>query len=1144
MLSRRCRLIVAAAVTALWALGVCPEMSAAKQAPPIRAGEPSARRKSASGEERKKARRARARKPRTRTRAKLTPEKRLEVRLKAFSPAAMRRAIADMSTSFPARYTRGEQHLRRLGELERRLPEVLAGVAKGDAAAIRSGGDILAFQAEVLLANPLLDFDKLLLVRRRGDPSRSLPANWQGNCVLKRDGFDNEIAVLSPVGPEGKLTGVYGPANGSFVGDVDLHWDAGKMLFSQVGGNGKWQVHEVGIDGAGLREVTRGEIAEFDNYDAVYLPDERIIFSSSSVCQGVPCVSGKTAVVNLFRMDADGGNVRQLCFDQDHNWHPSVMSDGSVLYTRWEYTDTPHYFTRLLFRMNPDGTSQMEYYGSNSFWPNSIFYARQIPGHPTKVVAVISGHHGDRRVGELVVFDNAKGRREADGVVQRIPGYGKEVEPVIKDRLVAGVYPRFLMPYPLSERYFLVSAQLAAGMPWGIYLVDVFDNMTLIKEMPGHSLLEPLPLRKTRRPPVIPDRVDTDRKDAVVYLMDVYRGSGLKGVPRGTVRKLRIFEYHYAYNFIGGHIRIGVEGGWDVKRIFGTVPVEPDGSAVFRVPANTPLAVQPLDEKGQALQIMRSWFTAMPGEMLSCVGCHERQSDAPQVSRVLATGRPPSEITPWRGPVRGFSFRRDVQPALDRHCVGCHDGRSSDRPNFAAAGQFEIATSAKRKSGFTRSYLALHPYVRRPGPESDYHLPAQSEYRANTSELIQMLRKGHHNVRLDEEAWDRLITWIDLNVPDHGTWSEQMGGRPVGQYHDLRLRMRKAYANISDDPEAIPHTRPTPVKFLPPRPMPRLDRSVPEVPGWPFGPEEARRRQAGALRGASGQAGARTARSIDIGDGLKLQLVLVPAGEFVMGSPEGCLDELPPCRVRIDRAFWIGRTEVTNRQYSLFDPSHDSRYIDQQWKDHTTPGYPANGPDQPVIRISWEEAMAFCRWLGARTGLAFTLPTEAQWEYAARAGTSTAFSFGQVSADFSAFANVADASIRLLAVRGVNPKPVKNAPPTMDFVPRDDRFNDGQKIVCDVGRYRPNAWGLHDVHGNVAEWTLSAYRRYPYASDGRDDPASAGERVVRGGSWRDRPKRCRSAFRLHYPKWQKVFNVGFRVACPAGAGKAIVSRTR
>ena len=1035
------------------------------------------------------------------------------------TPQSLRRAIEHLAATFGPRYPKGASYLKRLASVEKQM--------QADKDAGRAAFE--ALQREALLANPLLDFDKLLLVRRAGNVTKSLPANWQGNCMLARSGFDNEIAVLSPLRPDGKLTTLHKPTNGSFVGDVDLHWDGRRMLFSQIGRNGKWQVCEIGVDGKGLREVTRDEIAEFDNYDAAYLPDDRVVFASSAVCHGVPCVGGKTPVSNLYRMGADGGSVRQLCFDQDHNWHPSVMHDGSVLFTRWEYTDTPHYFTRLLFRMNPDGTGQFEYYGSNSFWPNSIFYARQIPGHPTRVVAVVSGHHGDRRMGELVIFDTAKGRQEADGVVQRIPGYGKRVEPVIKDRLVGGVYPRFLTPYPLSGEYFLVSAQLSPRMDWGIYLVDVFDNLTRIHDVPRESLLEPIPLRPRPRPPVIPDRVDLRRKDALVYLLDVYQGPGLRGVPRGTVKKLRVFEYHYAYNHTGGHIHVGVEGPWDVKRILGTVGVEPDGSAVFRVPANTPLAIQPLDADGEALQVMRSWFTAMPGEMLSCVGCHERQSDCPPLAQARALRRKPSEIAPWHGRLRGFSFAREVQPVLDRFCVGCHDGTRKDRPDFSNATAADATTTMRRqKFKFTRSYMALHPYVRRPGPESDYHLLAPCEYRANTSELVQMLRKGHHGVRLDAEAWDRLITWIDLNVPDHGTWAEQRGGQPVGASHEARLRMRRLYANIADDPEAVPAPRQR-AKFVAPRAPRQPDGSAPAVAGWPFGPDEAKRRQAAA--------GAATSRTLDLGDGVTMDLVLVPAGEFVLGDPTGEADELPRAKVAIDRPFWIGRTEVTNRQYRRFDPRHDSRYLDQQWKDHTTPGYPANEPNQPVIRVSWDEATAFCRWLAERSGQAVALPTEAEWEYAARAGTDTPLPWGTTDADFSPWANVADASIQLLAVRGVNPKPLKNAPPTMDFVPREARFNDAQRIVCDVGTYRPNAWGLLDMHGNVAEWTRSAYRPYPYRDDGRNAPTAAGDRVVRGGSWRDRPKRCRSAFRLNYPKWQKVFNVGFRVVVPAGPGR-------
>ncbi|MCP3860954.1 MAG: formylglycine-generating enzyme family protein, partial [Phycisphaeraceae bacterium] len=211
-----------------------------------------------------------------------------------------------------------------------------------------------------------------------------------------------------------------------------------------------------------------------------------------------------------------------------------------------------------------------------------------------------------------------------------------------------------------------------------IYLVDVFDNVLLLHEAPGFALLEPTPLLARTRPPVIPDKIDPTRDDATVYLSDVYRGPGLAGVPRGTVKALRVYEFHYGYNKMGGHKNVGIEGPWDGHRILGTVPVYEDGSASFTMPANTPVAVQPLDAEGKALQVMRSWFTAMPGEVLSCAGCHESRNSGPPVAPTLAARRAPAGIEPWYGPARGFSFRREVQPVLDRRCVGCHDGQGRE----------------------------------------------------------------------------------------------------------------------------------------------------------------------------------------------------------------------------------------------------------------------------------------------------------------------------------------------------------------------------------------------------------------------------------------------------------------------------------
>jgi len=1043
---------------------------------------------------------------------------------------ALRLAITDLRDTFGAKYPEAAEYLAGLEALEKAYEE--AGEA-GDKAAGAAPSERLkaladefaALQREALLANPLLDFDKLILVKR-GAGNLGLLNNWKGNSSLKPTGYDNEIAALSPVRPDGDLKTLYRPENTEFVGDLELHWNADRLLLSKPGTQNRWQVFEVRADGTGLRQVTPGDQPDVDNYDACYLPDGRIIFCSTACYLGVPCVGGGDHVGSLYLLERDGRTIRQLTFDQDHSWCPTVLASGRVLYTRWEYSDTPHYFSRLLFEMNPDGTAQFEYYGSNSYWPNSTFYARPIPGHPSKAAAVISGHHGEPRAGELIIFDSARGRHEAAGVVQRIPGCGKPVPATIADGLVNNSWPKFLHPWPLSEKHFLVSCKMNPAAPWAVYLVDVFDNMVLVREEKGYALFEPIPLRKTPAPPVVPDRVRPDSKTATVYLVDVYAGNGLKGVPRGTVRKLRVYTNHFAYRGMGGHINIGCDGPWDAKRILGTVPVHEDGSAMFRVPANVPIVVQPLDAEGKAVQVMRSWYTAMPGEFASCVGCHEPQTSGPPPARqTAATGRPPVEIEPWYGPERPFSFEREVQPVLDRFCAGCHDGQA--RPDGKTPADLRGKAAVQNYKGrWSAAYEALHPFVRRPGPESDYHLPVPYEWHADTSELVQMLKKGHYGVRLGAEGWDRLVTWIDLNVPYHGTWSEYRAIAGAGR--ERRLALAKLYGGPDFDPEsypAMPAVRVAPVAPAPqaaPAAAPAL-APAPQPPaaaaaafaGWPFDAAEARARQAAA---------APAARTLDLG-GVKMDLVRIPAGEFVMGDPAGCDDERPAARVAVARAFWMGKFEVTNEQYALFDPAHDSAYISVFNKDQGNRGEIANNPRQPAIRVSWNEALAFCRWLSQKLGEKVALPTEAQWEYACRAGTATPLSFGACDADFGKFANLADKRVTELCRRD-SPK----------WIPCVMQVSDTAVISDNVGKFTPNAWGLYDMHGNVWEWTRSEYRPYPYrADDGRESEAAAGRRVVRGGSWWDRPARARSGYRLSYLPWQAVYNVGFRVVVESDA---------
>ena len=1050
---------------------------------------------------------------------------RLLRRLSLVDAAALRRAIDDLGATFPGTYP-AARFLASLSALDQDLAAIKKGVAQAEAKACAAAESWLTLQNDALLANPLLDFKRLLLVRRKAN-QLGLPMNFESNCVLPRTGYGNDIAVLSPVSPRGTITTLYRPQDDGFVGDLELHFSGDRLMFSKSDPNKSWQIQEMRVDGNGLRQVTPDMGGDVDNYNACYLPNGEVLFTSTATMVAVPCVNGAANVANIYRLGADGKAVRQLCFDQEHNWCPTVLNNGRVLYQRWEYADIPHSNSRRLFQMNPDGTEQMAYYGSNSYWPNSVFYAKPIPGSSTQVVGIVTGHHGVPRMGELVLFDTSKGRFETEGVVQRIPGFGKKVERVVKDQLVDDSWPKFLHPWPLgrddgkgSGKYFLVSAKPTPDAAWGIYLVDVFDNMLLIQEDPACALLEPIPLRKRYKPPVIPDRVDLKRKDAQVFLIDIYSGPGLAGIPRGEVKALRVFTYVYGYRGLGGlYGTIGMNGPWDIRRVLGTVPVEADGSAFFRIPANVPVAIQPLDKQGKALQVMRSWFIGMPGEVISCVGCHETQKKSPPSKQTLAARKAPTDLVAWYGKTRGFSFAREVQPVLDAKCVSCHNGTTTakgaalvdlrgDQPLKGWNSKMSGCQDSSLGGKFSLGYANLHRYVRHPGIESDMNLLTPMDYHADTTELMQILNKGHYGVKLSREDNDRIVTWLDLNAPFHGDWSTIAGDRAM-PVEKRRAEMRKRYAGVDEfhiDAPSAPVRSVAPVLVFDEK---RLFTPVPAP-----------------LPAAA--APGRPTQVLDLGGGVSMHFVFVPAGEFIMGGDSG--DQRPAGRVAIQQGYWMATSETTNEQFKCFDAIHDSRRESKQGYQFGVECYPLFQPKQPVVRVSWRQAQAFCAWLAKRSGLKIVLPSEAQWEYACRAGTSTPFSFGALDADYSRQANVADLKTREFASNPYSREdPIANPPEFDDWLPKDIRFNDGALVSAPVGRYQANPWGLYDMHGNVWEWTGSEYRPYPYADDGRNRDDGEEARVVRGGSWRDRPFRCTSSSRLSYRPYQPVFNVGFRV---------------
>lgn len=1052
----------------------------------------------------------------------------LQSELKWLNMEAIRLAYEDMKRieGFDA-----VKYLPILTELEQQVKQGFGNIYSGDEAVLANAEKAVANKRAILLANPLLNGDKILTVRYQlGNRDRRAMApelgtqsnNWSNQESARRKGFNADIVELSNLRDEVQIRTIYKPDNTSFIADLKLHWDGDRAMFTQTMSDNRWNVFEVKLNNGDCKKLIDNPEPDLEFYDGTYLPDGRIIANSNIGYQGVPCVNGSDPVGNMVLYTPQSKNLRRLTFDQDANWNPVIMNNGRVMYTRWEYTDLTHYYTRIVMNMNPDGTEQKALYGSGSMFPNSTFDVQPLPGYASAFVGIISGHHGVARSGRLILFDPAKARKGAAGMLQEIPHRNRPIVEEVKDRLVDGVWPQFIKPSPLNDTYFLVAAKLDKNDLWGIYLVDKFDNVTCLHKMEGEGYISPIAVRKTVTPPAIPDRVKLDDKQATVFIQDIYEGEGLKGIPRGTVKSLRLHAYEYAYvQTQSDHNWHGIQSGWDIKRMLGTVPVEEDGSVIFKIPANTPVSIQPLDKDGVAVQWMRSWLTGQPGEIVSCVGCHEDQNQIVIPKRVIASQKAPHALTPPEGGTRSFTFDLEVQPILDRACIACHNGEGK---------AFDLRGGKKDGRGYGTSYLNLHPYVHRQGGEGDMVVLYPYEYHPNTSELVRLLKKGHYNVQLTDAEWRKIYNWIDYNAPDKGYFNANvLKSFPYQGYDQIerRKQLTDKYAGgagvdwkkeIADYAAQLKNKGE--IKPVMPKKVSPVKEKVLKVKGWPFAPDRVKEMLADEKE---------TVKVLEIAPGVQMTFVRIPAGEFVMGSYHGEPDTYPTTKVKIDKAFWMGELEVTNQQYNTIFPQHDSRYVDQQWKDHVVPGYPANKPEQPVIRVSYNDAMEYCKILSQKTGLNITLPTEAQWEWACRGGSDEDFWFGNLNADFGKKDNLADVTTNKFAVSGVDPQPMSPESPWYKyytFLPKAANVDDGSLVQVGGKKYEANPFGLYCMHGNVAEWTRSDYVPYPY----KENPKKVSEyKVVRGGSYIERPKYSTAYSRKGFYPYQCVFNVGFRV---------------
>jgi cytochrome c553 len=553
-------------------------------------------------------------------------------------------------------------------------------------------------------------------------------------------------------------------------------------------------------DGSGLRQLTDGP---FDDFSPRLLPNGKIIFISTRRLGWHRCGNPGCENYTLAMAEADGSNPRSISPHETHEWDPAVLNDGRVVYTRWDYVDRHAVFYEHLWTVRPDGSAPTALYGNNTYNPVGLWEARAVPGS-TRVMATAAAHHG-MTAGSIVLVDVGRGVDGPAPLTRLTPDAPfPESECVLLPRWRAWAAPGkppplpeaarrwpghcYRSPHPLSEHHFLAAYSFDSliGEPkacpanmFGLYLVDRFGNKELLYRDLNIASLWPAPLARRRRRPVLaavasaerarPDPANPGRKMGTFVLQDVYQSD--PKIPPGTIRRLRVIQVLPKSTAGINNPMVGLANASPGKQVLGTVPVAADGSACFRAPAGLPLAFQALDERGQAVQIMRSITYVQPGEVAACVGCHEDRTTAPPPGRVpLALRRAPATIRPGPAGSKPLSYPRLVQPVLDRHCLKCHSG---PKPKG------KRVLTGEPQGRYTRSYNVLAPRV----PVSAWGRGGGNWQRVNSepisqidhfgargSALMKMLLKGHNKVKLSADDIERLATWMDANALFYGTF--------------------------------------------------------------------------------------------------------------------------------------------------------------------------------------------------------------------------------------------------------------------------------------------------------------------------------------------------------------------------------------
>ncbi|MCF7954779.1 MAG: hypothetical protein K9M75_03155 [Phycisphaerae bacterium] len=690
------------------------------------------------------------------------------------------------------------------------------------------GGDLAAVKSK------LGGVDEIVFVKRDTYQSN----HYYTDHINGSKFFGGNICVLSL--NDGSVREIVPSMKQGIFGRIDLSFDAKKIVFAwkeKIGVG--FRIYEVNVDGTGLRQITfppadeEARIKKYkineayqhhtDDMHPCYLPDGGICFISSRCEFGILCDAPDLFTTTvIYRMDADGKNMQKLSNSSVSEASPSVMNDGRILYTRWEYVDKGAVSVKCLWAMRPDGTGSAEVYGNDISLPPTFLHGKAIPGYNNLFVMLGTPHYPQSGVGTVILVDTNKDIRTREPMTYITPDVDIRGEGGFHNK-VDGKWvrtqdgPLFMDPYPISEKLFLVShnpdKHWKDPKAWGLYLLDENGKTTPIYDDPDTSCWNPVPLVSRPVPPVpmtVIDEKMAKKNIATVIVSDIYHG--MEDVNRGTIKYIRVNEQiprpWGARRFWGGdgydqqHSTISKDTNLGLRVQHGIVPVYKDGSAHFVVPADRNIFFQALDENYMEVQRERTFVNYRPGETRTCIGCHETPKDAPLGRHriIEAMKHAPSKPGPQPGEKTGkrtLDFARDVQPVLDKHCIKCHSGEkpkaglnlSGEMTNLFSR-SYESLIPERRRGPGRRSFDLVGPTIGENHPKTGnvHYLPAKS-LGSHASVLVSMLNPDkvrlkdpklaaialklavkHKNIKISKEDMVRLTTWVDANGQYYGTY--------------------------------------------------------------------------------------------------------------------------------------------------------------------------------------------------------------------------------------------------------------------------------------------------------------------------------------------------------------------------------------